>query len=141
MDPALVTPGLTPKANMAHIRQSRPESGLCFKTFQVVISSLRSGLLRFGGGWWTPPTYRGISVTRKRTPLGLYHRPMPRVLGGFQRGGWAFSCGRGAPVGCGGKRERERASEREREIATARARAKVCVCESECVCGREARPE
>ena len=26
--------------------------------------------------------YRGTSLTRKRTPLGPYHRPMPRVLGG-----------------------------------------------------------
>ena len=27
--------------------------------------------------------YRGSSLTRKRTPLGPHHRPMPRVLGGF----------------------------------------------------------
>ena len=27
-------------------------------------------------------TYRGTSLTRKRTPLGLYRRPMPKVLGG-----------------------------------------------------------
>jgi len=26
--------------------------------------------------------YRGTSPTRKRTPLGPYRRPMPRVLGG-----------------------------------------------------------
>ena len=26
--------------------------------------------------------YRGTSLTRKRTPLGPYRRPMPRVLGG-----------------------------------------------------------
>ena len=26
--------------------------------------------------------YRGISFSRKRTPLGPYRRPMPRVLGG-----------------------------------------------------------
>jgi hypothetical protein len=26
--------------------------------------------------------YRGASLTRKRTPLEPYHRPMPRVLGG-----------------------------------------------------------
>jgi len=25
--------------------------------------------------------YRGTSLIRKRTPLGPYHRPMPRVLG------------------------------------------------------------
>jgi len=29
----------------------------------------------------------------KRTPLGPYRRPMPRVIGG-----WAFSDGRGSPV-------------------------------------------
>ena len=27
-------------------------------------------------------TYRGTSHTRKRTPLGPFRRPMPRVLGG-----------------------------------------------------------
>ena len=26
--------------------------------------------------------YRGISLTRKRTPIGPYRSPMPRVLGG-----------------------------------------------------------
>ena len=31
--------------------------------------------------------YRGISLTSKRTPLGPYCRPMPRVLGGSQGGG------------------------------------------------------
>ena len=31
--------------------------------------------------------YRGTSLIRKRTPLGLYRRPMPRVLGGFWGGG------------------------------------------------------
>ena len=30
------------------------------------------------------PTQRGTSLTRKRTPLGPYRRPMPRVLGGSQ---------------------------------------------------------
>jgi len=28
------------------------------------------------------PVYRGTSLTRKRTPLGPYRRPMPRILGG-----------------------------------------------------------
>jgi len=39
--------------------------------------------------WWTheggdsvKSRYRGTSLTRKRTPLGPYRRPMPRVLGG-----------------------------------------------------------
>ena len=39
--------------------------------------------------------HRGDSLTRKPTPLGPYHRPMPRVLGG-----WVFSCGRDTPVWC-----------------------------------------
>ena len=30
--------------------------------------------------------YRGASLTRKRTPLGPYRRPMPRVLGESQGG-------------------------------------------------------
>ena len=33
------------------------------------------------------PFYRGTSPTRKRTPLGPYRRPMPRVLGGSYGGG------------------------------------------------------
>ena len=33
--------------------------------------------------------YRGISLIRKRTPLGPYRRPMPRVLRGH-RGVGAF---------------------------------------------------
>ena len=33
------------------------------------------------------PVYRGTSLTRKRTPLRPYRRPMPRVLGGSQEGG------------------------------------------------------
>ena len=32
-------------------------------------------------------TYRGTSLTRKRTPLGPYRRPMPRVIWGSQEGG------------------------------------------------------
>jgi len=36
---------------------------------------------------------RGTSLIRKRTSLGPYRRPMPRVLGW-----WAFSYGRGTPV-------------------------------------------
>ena len=31
--------------------------------------------------------YRGTSLIRKRTPLGPYLRPMPRVLGGSYWGG------------------------------------------------------
>ena len=44
-----------------------------------------------------PPMYRGTSLTRKRTPLGAYRRPMPRVLGGPRGVGvflWArYPCG------------------------------------------------
>jgi hypothetical protein len=43
------------------------------------------------GGWGsngsrTTLDYRGTSLTRKRTPLGPYRRPMPRALGDFQGG-------------------------------------------------------
>ena len=31
----------------------------------------------------TGNVYRGTSLTRKRTPLGPYRRPMPRILGGL----------------------------------------------------------
>ena len=31
--------------------------------------------------------YRGTSPIRKRTPLGPYRRPMPRILGGSEGGG------------------------------------------------------
>ena len=41
--------------------------------------------------------YRGTSLIGKHLPVGPYHRPMLRVLGGSY-GGWAFSCGRGTPV-------------------------------------------
>ena len=46
-----------------------------------------------GGSAWP---YGGTSLTRDRTTLGPYSRPMPRVLGG--PGGGAFSCERGTPV-------------------------------------------
>ena len=53
-------------------------------------------------GWRFPsnevPVHRGTSLTRKRSPLGPYRRPMPRVLWGSY-GGWAFSYGRGPRVG------------------------------------------
>ena len=38
------------------------------------------------------PWYRGTSLTRKRTPLGPYRRPRPRVLGG-SLGGERFLMG------------------------------------------------
>ena len=34
-----------------------------------------------------PVVYRGASLTRKRTPLGPYRRPMPRIHGGSSEGG------------------------------------------------------
>ena len=34
--------------------------------------------------------YRGTSLTRNRTPLGPYRRPMPRILEGVPRGGGIF---------------------------------------------------
>ena len=37
-----------------------------------------------------PAPYRGTSLTRKRTPLGLYRRPMPRFLGRSYGGGQFF---------------------------------------------------
>ena len=44
-----------------------------------------------------PFWYRGTSLIRKRTPLGPYRRPVPRVLG-ESWGGGAFSYERGTPV-------------------------------------------
>ena len=41
--------------------------------------------------------YRGILLTRKRTPPGPYRRPMPKVPRG-SKGGGAFSYGRGTHV-------------------------------------------
>ena len=37
--------------------------------------------------------YRGTSLIKKRTPLGPYRRPMPRVPGGSE-GGWRFLLGK-----------------------------------------------
>ena len=36
--------------------------------------------------------YRDTSLTRKYNPLGPYHRPMPRFLGGFYEGGHFLMC-------------------------------------------------
>jgi len=49
---------------------------------------------RFNACWC-----RVTSLARKRTPLGPFRRPMPRVLGG-----WTFSYGRGTPVQRSGDR-------------------------------------
>ena len=45
---------------------------------------LRNGAICNGADW---DGYRGTSLIRKRTPLGPYRRPMPKVLGGSQGGG------------------------------------------------------
>ena len=39
-----------------------------------------------------PPVYRGTSLTRTPPPLGPYHRPRPRVLGGSQGDGRFLMC-------------------------------------------------
>ena len=38
-------------------------------------------------------TYRGASLTRKRTPIRPYLRPMPRVMGEVLLCGWESVCG------------------------------------------------
>ena len=50
--------------------------------------------LRVEGSWFR--AYTSTSLIRKRTPLGTYRGPMPRVLGGSSGGG-RFQ-GRGTPV-------------------------------------------
>ena len=58
----------------------RPDSGLVLQ-----VRVLRPGSqTRSSQPWATREhRYRGASLTRKRTPLGPYSRPMPRVLGGL----------------------------------------------------------
>ena len=58
--------------------------GLCNEAHEersLVGTSVRS--VRF----FKVTPYRDTSLIRKRTPLGPYRRPMPRVLGGSQGGG------------------------------------------------------
>ena len=38
---------------------------------------------------WVSRRYRGTSLTKKRTALGPYREPKPKVLGGSQ-GAWRF---------------------------------------------------
>ena len=45
-------------------------------------SRVSGGVVAMHGSW-----HRGASLIRKRTPLGPYHRPVPKVLGGSQGGG------------------------------------------------------
>ena len=42
------------------------------------------------GVFFMGETYRGTSLTRNRTPLGPYRKPMPRVLRGCKGGGRFF---------------------------------------------------
>ena len=53
-------------------------------------------MLRQVAGLQVVYPYWGTSLIRKRTPLGPYRMPMPRILGEF--GGGAFSYERGTPV-------------------------------------------
>ena len=50
------------------VRSVTPDVYLCVK---ILVAGDPSG------------SYRGTSLTRKRTPLGSYRRPVPRVLGVF----------------------------------------------------------
>ena len=84
---------------MVHTRQSRPDSGLGFQVNVPEASGTfkdpeASGPVIAGGTDFArgsergaSPCYRGTSVIRKRTPLGPYRKPMPRVLGGSYRSG------------------------------------------------------
>jgi len=79
---------------MAHIRQSRPDSGLDLQvkvltTCSVVPSSLGSSTIKGSG-------YRGISLIRNCLLLGTYSRPVPRALGWSWGGGVSYE--RGTPV-------------------------------------------
>ena len=51
-------------------------------------------LVAQGARWCSERGYRGTSPLRKRTLLGPYRRPMPRVLGGrrFLMGGVPLAC-------------------------------------------------
>jgi hypothetical protein len=48
---------------------------------EIALQKTRRGLQQDSLGTSTPG-YRGTSPIRKRTPLGPYRRPMPRVLRG-----------------------------------------------------------
>ena len=61
-----------------------------FDCLRLTLDPFRGVALVLAGMRACVPTsscYRGTSLTRKRTPLGPYRRPMPRVLGGPQVGG------------------------------------------------------
>ena len=65
-----------------------PRRGV-FLMSEVPLYSRGGGELPQRAGGRIPP-YRATSRTRKRTPLGPYRRPMPRVLGGSVGGGRFF---------------------------------------------------
>ena len=58
---------------------------------RLVIHAGNQVALRQGPPFCVPTellrAYMGTSLTRKRTPLGPYRRPVPRVLGGSKGGG------------------------------------------------------
>ena len=60
-------------------RDTRPRAPAIEVRLEHVVQHLLGG--------WEFVVYRGTSHTRKRTPLGPYRRPLPRVLGGSQGGG------------------------------------------------------
>ena len=63
---------------------------ICIYVYMIVVQTYMS--LATSPAW-----YRGTLLTRKRTFLGPYRGPVPRVLG-WSYGGGAVSYGRGTPV-------------------------------------------
>ena len=53
-----------------------------YKHIYIERKNTSEGLFQLAEDVAWPETYRGTSLTRKRTPLGPYRRPVPRVLGG-----------------------------------------------------------
>jgi len=51
-------------------------------SIKLNISASKPSADRYRGSSNFRRAYRGTSLTRKRTPLGPYHRPMPGVLWG-----------------------------------------------------------
>jgi len=70
-----------------------PENKVHTSVCRVDLTKSRTAhTTRFGGpssvlAFCVGLRYRGTTLNRKRTPLGPYRRPMPRVLGGSYGGG------------------------------------------------------